>query len=162
MPDRIFSLKRPQFVWSAPDPANLVDEHVFAKLQKLRINPSPVCDDPTFIRRVTYDLLGLPPTSEEARQFVADRSPHKRAALIDALLERPEFSDWWALKWADLLRIEEKTLDQKGVENFHSWLRDAFTQNKPLDQFAREIVSGRGSTYEVPTAQFLSGVKNAD
>jgi len=154
-----FLANRPGFAWSAPRAANLVDEHVFAKLRKLRINPSPVCDDATFIRRVTFDLLGLPPTSDEARQFIADTSTDKRAALIDALLERPEFADWWALKWADLLRIEEKTLDQKGVENFHSWLRDAFAQNKPLDQFAREIVSGRGSTYEVPPANFYRALR---
>ena len=150
---------RQSFVWSGPEPVNFVDELVFAKLQKLKLNPSPVCDDATFIRRLSFDLLGLPPSADEARRFVSDRSPTKRAKLIDEILDRPEFAEWWALKWADLLRLEEKTLDQKGVENFHAWLRDAFTHRKPLDQFAREIVAGRGSTYEVPPANFYRALR---
>ena len=160
VPVRFAFLKhRPDFAWSGPEPTNLIDRHVFAKLRKLRINPSPVCDDSTFVRRVTYDLLGFPPTSDEARQFVNDPSPDKRKNLINSLLERPEFADWWAMKWADLLRIEEKTLDPKGVESFHAWLRDAFNHNKPLDQFTREIVTGRGSTYEVPPANFYRALR---
>ncbi len=150
---------RNDFAWSAPDPVNFVDEHVFAKLQRLKINPSPVCDDATFIRRVTFDLIGLPPTADEAKRFVVDPSDEKRTILIESLFERPEFSDWWAVKWADLLRIEEKTLDRKGVENFHAWLRDAFATHKPLDQLAREIVAGRGSTYEVPPANFYRALR---
>ena len=151
---------RPGYVWSGPRPANLVDEHVFAKLQKLQINPSPVCDDATFIRRVTFDLIGLPPTAEEAQRFVSDRSINKRSILIDDLLERPEFSEWWAMKWADMLRIEEKTLDRKGVETFYAWLRDAFAMHKPLDEFVRELVAGRGSTYEVPPANFYRALRS--
>lgn len=160
IPVRFAFLKnRPDFAWSEPVPTNLVDKHVFAKLQKLKIHPSPICDDSTFVRRVSHDLLGLPPTGEEAKQFVHDASPDKRQRLIDSLLERPEFAEWWAIKWADLLRIEEKTLDPKGVENFHAWLRDAFTHNKPMDEFAREIVTARGSTYEVPPANFYRALR---
>jgi hypothetical protein len=160
IPVRIaFLADRPNFVSSAPAAVNVVDEHVFAKLKRLRINPSPVCDDATFNRRVTFDLLGLPPTSNEARQFVADASKTKRAMLIDTLLERPEFADWWAMKWADLLRVEEKTLDRKGVENFHAWLRESFATGKPLDQLVREVVSGRGSTYESPPANFYRALR---
>ncbi len=150
---------RPNFAKSKIEPANFIDELVFAKLDKLRINPSDVCDDVTFVRRVHLDLLGLLPTAEEARTFVTDRAADKRARLIDALLERPEFADWWALKWSDLLRIEEKTLDRKGVENFHAWLRDAFATNKPLDRMIREIVAGRGSTYENPPANFYRALR---
>jgi len=150
---------RPDFIWKGPTPANFIDELVFAKLKTLKINPSPVCDDATFIRRVMLDLLGLPPTAAEGEQFVADSSSNKRSVLIDALLERPEFSEWWAMKWADLLRIEEKTLDRKGVENFHAWLRDAFANHKPLDQLVREIVAGQGSTYEVPPANFYRALR---
>lgn len=146
-------------MWTGPDATNFVDELVFAKLKQLQINPSPVCDDATFIRRLSLDLLGHPPLADEARRFVSDRSPNKRSALIDDMLSRPEFGEWWALKWADLLRLEEKTLDQKGVENFHAWLRDAFEHGKPLDQFAREIVAGRGSTYEVPPANFYRALR---
>jgi len=154
-----FISERSGFVKSKIEPANFIDELVFAKLDKLRINPSDVCDDATFVRRVHLDLLGLLPTAEEARTFVADRTADKRARLIDSLLERPEFADWWALKWSDLLRIEEKTLDRKGVENFHGWLRDCFATNKPLDQMIREIVAGRGSTYEVPPANFYRALR---
>ena len=150
---------RPRFVWSAPEPANFVDELVFSKLRKINVNPSPVCDDATFIRRVTLDLLGLPPTADEARHFVNDHSAGKRSALINSLLERPEFADWWAMKWSDLLRVEEKTLDRKGVENIHGWLRDAFATHKPLDQLVREVVAGRGSTYEVPPANFYRALR---
>lgn len=155
-----FVADRPGFAWNGPSPANFVDEKVFAKLQKLKINPSPVCDDATFVRRVTFDLTGLPPTTEEAQRFVNDTSTDKRQLLIDTLLERPEFAEWWALKWADLLRVEEKTLDQKGVENVTAWLRDAFAHNKPLDQVVRELVAGRGSTYEVPPANFYRALRN--
>ncbi len=154
-----FISERPGFAKSKIEPANFIDELVFAKLDKLRMNPSPVSDDATFVRRVHLDLLGLLPTADEARAFVVDRAADKRARLIDALLERPEFADWWALKWSDLLRIEEKTLDRKGVENFHSWLRDSFATNKPLDQMIREIVAGRGSTYEVPPANFYRALR---
>ena len=150
---------RPDFIWKGPTPANFIDELVFTKLKTLKINPSPVCDDATFIRRVMLDLLGLPPTAAEGEQFVADSFPNKRSVLIDSLLERPEFAEWWAMKWADLLRIEEKTLDRKGVENFHAWLRDAFANHKPLDQLVREIVAGQGSTYEVPPANFYRALR---
>ncbi len=151
---------RPGFVWNAPAPANVIDQQVYAKLKRLKVNPSEICDDVTFVRRAYLDLLGLLPTADEARRFVASSSPQKRVALIDELLERPEFADWWALKWADLLRIEEKTLDRKGVENFHGWLRDAFANNKPLDVMVREIVSARGSTYEVPPANFYRALRD--
>ena len=154
-----FVPEQPNFVWSAPEPANFVDELVFSKLRKIKANPSAVCDDATFIRRVTLDLLGLPPTADEAKLFVSDASTGKRSALIDSLLERPEFADWWAMKWSDLLRVEEKTLDRKGVENFHGWLRDAFATHKPLDQLVREVVAGRGSTYEVPPANFYRALR---
>ena len=154
-----FIPERPDFAKSPLVPANFIDDLVFAKLDQLRINPSDVSDDATFVRRVHLDLLGLLPTANEARAFVADRAADKRTRLIDSLLERPEFADWWALKWSDLLRIEEKTLDRKGVENFHGWLRDCFATNKPLDQMIREIVAGRGSTYEVPPANFYRALR---
>jgi hypothetical protein len=159
-PVRVAFVARPaDFKWSAPQPANFIDDLVFEKLQKLAVNPSDVCDDATFIRRLFLDILGILPTADEARRFVADSNPEKRRILIDQVLDRPEFADWWALKWADLLRIEEKTLDQKGVENFHSWLRDCFATRKPLDQMVREIITGRGSTYEVPPANFYRALR---
>jgi hypothetical protein len=144
----------PDFAWSDPPPANYIDRHVFAKLKTLRINPSTLCRDNVFIRRAYLDVIGLIPMAAEAQAFVADTSPNKRARLIDELLARPEFGEHWALKWSDVLRNEEKTLDPHGVEVFHAWLRDSFNDGKPLDQFVRELVAARGSTYKTPPANY--------
>ncbi|PYK63840.1 MAG: hypothetical protein DME21_01600 [Verrucomicrobia bacterium] len=160
---------RPGFVWKNPPLNNYIDEQIFAKLRTLRMNPSELCSDEVFVRRAYLDLLGILPTAEEARAFVNDsvvaadvrrpifqnrkseignpklataslrRRLQKRARLIDQLLERPEFADFWTLKWADLLRVEAHSLDQKGVQNFHHWIRQCIAENKPLDQFVREL-----------------------
>ena len=145
---------RPDFVWSDPPAANYIDEHIFAKLRSLRVNPSYLADDSEFIRRAYLDALGVLPTADEAREFVADPSPDKRARLIDRLLTRPEFAEHWALKWSDLLKNEEKVVDPTGVKLFHEWIRDSFAQNKPLDRFVRELIAARGSTYENPPANY--------
>jgi hypothetical protein len=151
---------RPGFVAKAPAPANFIDEHVFAKLEQLRINPSDLCDDTTFLRRASLDLLGIPPTAAESRRFVQDQRLDKRQRLIDELLTRPEFADFWALKWADLLRVEEKTLDRKGVATFHAWIRNSVATNQPLNVFVRELIASRGSTYEQPAANFYRAMRD--
>jgi hypothetical protein len=145
---------RPGFVWNAPEPANFVDELVFKKLRTLRENPSATCDDTTFLRRAYLDLLGVIPSAETARTFNANPSPEKRAQLVEALLQRAEFADFWGMKWADLMKIEERQLDTKGMAVFHKWIRDGIAANKPLDQFARELIAARGSTYENPPANW--------
>ena len=145
---------REDFRWNGPEPAGFVDEHIFAKLRSLRMNPAPLCDDATFVRRVYLDLLGVIPSDATARAFTADVNPDKRALLVEALLQRREFADFWALKWADLLRIEERQLDAKGVSVFHAWIRASIAANKPMDVFARELVAARGSTYENPPANW--------
>jgi hypothetical protein len=145
---------RPGFAWESPRPDTYVDWLNFAQLRKLLTNPSPVCDDTTFLRRAFLDCVGLVPTADEARQFLADTSPDKRARLIDDLLVRPEFAEHWALKWSDVLRNEEKVLDAKGVDLFFGWIRDWIAAGKPMDEFARELVTARGSTYENPPANF--------
>jgi hypothetical protein len=149
-----FLPSRPGFAWEAPQPENYIDRLSFAQLRKLQMNPSPVCDDTTFLRRAFLDVAGLLPTADEARDFLADRSPDKRAKLIDDLLLRPEFAEHWALKWSDVLRNEEKVLDAKGVDLFFGWIRDWIAAGKPMDQFARELVTARGSTYDNPPANF--------
>jgi len=149
-----FLPSRPTFVWSNPQPANYIDEQIFAKLRSFRINPSKPATDGEFVRRAYLDLLGILPTADEARAFVSDQSPDKRARLVDELLNRPEFADFWALKWADLLRLEERALDKKGVTAFHHWIRESIASNKPLDQFVREMIAGRGSTYINPAANY--------
>ncbi|NBV23014.1 MAG: DUF1553 domain-containing protein [Proteobacteria bacterium] len=152
-----FVSARPAFTWANPQPHNFVDEQVFAKLKTLRMNPSGLASDEVFLRRAYLDLLGILPTADEAKRFVSNDKPEtrsKRAALVDELLERPEFADFWALKWADLLRVEEKTLDAKGMQDFHRWLRASIASSKPMDQFARELIASRGSTYANPEANF--------
>jgi len=145
---------RPGFAWHEPAAVNYIDELVHAKLRMLNINPSPLVEDRVFVRRAYLDAIGLLPTAEEAREFIADPSPSKRERLIDQLLARPEFAEHWALKWADLLRNEEKVLDAKGVDAFYTWIRDWIAAGKPLDEFVRELVSARGSTYANPPANF--------
>ncbi|MEO8428151.1 MAG: DUF1549 and DUF1553 domain-containing protein, partial [Verrucomicrobiota bacterium] len=145
---------RPGFKWKKTPGNNYIDEQVLARLRALRMNPSELCADEVFVRRASLDLLGILPTAEEARSFVSNRRGDKRSKLIDELLARPEFADFWALKWSDLLRVEERTLDQKGMRNFHRWIRESIGRNKPLDQFAREILGARGSTYLNPAANY--------
>jgi len=154
-----FVPERPGFVFSAPPPTNFVDELVFKQLERLKINPSEVCDDTVFLRRVFLDLTGLLPTAEQAQQFVASTLPNKRSTLIDDLLESPEFVDMQTLRWADLLRVEEKTLDSKGVEVFHQWIHESFKNHKPLNQLAGEIIEARGSTYTVPPTNFYRALR---
>lgn len=145
---------RADFVWSGSSGAGFIDEHVFEKLRSLRMNPSALCDDATFVRRVYLDLIGVIPNGETAQIFVADADPQKRAKLVERLLTREEFADFWALKWADLLRIEERQLDANGVKLFHGWIRKSIADGKPVDAFARELLSARGSTYENPPANW--------
>jgi hypothetical protein len=145
---------RPEFVWSNPPTNNYIDEHIDRKLRMLRMNPSELCSDAVFIRRTYLDLLGFVPDTDAAQAFIADPAPDKRAKLVDTLLARPEFADFWALKWADLLKIEQRYLDYDGMKAFHGWIRDSLAQNKPLDQFAREIIAARGSTLNNPPANW--------
>ena len=145
---------RADFAWNGPTPVNFIDQHAFDKLRSLRMNPSELAGDAVFLRRAYLDALGILPTADEAKAFVADARPDKRARLIDALIERPEFADWWALKWSDLLRNEEKVLDEKGVQAFHHWIRRSIADGKPLDRFVRELITARGSTYTNPAANF--------
>lgn len=145
---------RGDYEWKGPEPANFIDERIFARMKQLRLRPVERVDDRTFLRRLYLDLLGFYPTAGEARAFLEDPRPDRRRHLVDALLERPEFAENWALKWSDLLRNEEKVLDRKGVQAFHGWLRDGFREDRPLDEMAREILAGTGSTYRNPPSNF--------
>jgi hypothetical protein len=155
LPARLaFLPARSGFAFHAPLSVNYIDKLVFAQLRTLQTSPSLVCNDTTFLRRAYLDAIGVLPTADEAREFSAEPSPDKRARLIDSLLTRPEFAEHWALKWSDVLRNEEKVLDAKGVDAFFGWIRDWIAAGKPMNQFARELVTGRGSTYENPPANF--------
>lgn len=150
---------RADYVWSKPPVHNYIDTHVDARLQKLRINPSQLCSDAEFLRRAYLDLLGQLPTPSDMRMFHVEHRPDKRARLIDALLERPEFADTWAIKWADLLKVEEKQLDKTGVKVFHGWIRQSVAVNKPLNRFAHDLVSSRGSSYKEPAANYYRALR---
>jgi uncharacterized protein DUF1549/uncharacterized protein DUF1553 len=151
---------RPGFRMPDLPRANYIDQHVFAQLEKLHIAPSPLAPDEMFLRRAYLDATGLLPTPDEARAFLKETHPDKRARLIDALLARPEFAELWALKWSDLLRSEEKSLDRKGVTLFHQWIRQSIADGKPLNEFAREVIAGRGSTYASPAANFYRALRD--
>ncbi len=133
---------------------NFIDEHVFAKLKDLRIEPSGLSTDEEFCRRVFLDAIGTLPTGSEVQAFLADKSPDKRAKLIDALLDRPEFVDYWTLFLGDLLQNrKERDHDVrgiKGVRQFHSWIRTQVAANRPWDELAREILTASGSTADHP------------
>lgn len=145
---------RPNFRWVETPAHNYIDEQVFKKLRLLRMNPSDPCSDEVFVRRAYLDLLGLVPTADEARAFLEDPAADKRAHLIEALLARDEFADFWALKWADLMKIEERQLDKDGMKVFHGWIRQAIAENRPLNEFARAIIAARGSTLQNPPANW--------
>jgi hypothetical protein len=149
-----FLAERPGFAWQAPDPSGAIDRLVFAKLKSLRKNPSPLCSDSVFLRRAFLDSIGRLPEPELARGFLKSTDPAKRDKLVDRLLDRPEFADFWALKWADLLRNEEKTMGEKGAWILQRWLRDQFAQDVGLDELARRVVSGLGSTWQNPPSSF--------
>jgi hypothetical protein len=125
--------------------SNYVDDLVISKLKSLHIAPSPVASDATFIRRAYLDAAGILPTPEEAEQFLADKAPDKRAKMIDRLLERDEFVDYWAYKWSDLLLVSSKKLRPNAMWAFYNWIHDSVKENKPWDQFARDIFTGSGS-----------------
>ena len=157
-----FLKSAPDFAFHAPLPHNAIDVAVFRQLRRLRINPSRTTTDVEFVRRVHLDLTGQLPTAEVARQFVADPSTEKRARLIEQLLASAPFADHWARVWADLLRVEEKTMDAEGVRVFHAWIHSAIESDTPQDQFVREILAARGSTYKQPPANFYRALRKPD
>jgi hypothetical protein len=151
---------RPGFVWPDPPAHNYVDRYVFAKLKMLNIAPSELCTDQEFVRRAFLDLCGILPTPDEARAFLADTTPGKRAALIDRLLERPEFADYWAYKWLDLLRSNRLTIQIKGSHLYRHWLRTHIERNTPWNEVVRELLTASGSTFANPPANYFRGPYN--
>ncbi|HXG24351.1 MAG TPA: DUF1549 domain-containing protein, partial [Chthonomonadales bacterium] len=132
-----------------------MDRLVMQKLAALGLKPSGRSSDTDFLRRAYLDVIGMLPTPAEVRAFVADRDPQKRAKLINALLERPEYVDFWTMKWADLLRCSRRILSEKGMYTFYNWIRRSVAENKPWDQFVRELLLAGGSTYQEGPANFF-------
>ena len=146
----------------APRPENLVDRAVVDKLNRLKISPSPLAGDEEFLRRVTLDLIGLQPNPTEIRAFLADKSPKKRELAIDALFRRPEFVDHWSLKWGDLFQNSRTTNSPASVYLFREFLRGAVASNMPMDEFARRLLTARGSAVDDPASGFLASSKDAN
>jgi hypothetical protein len=147
---------RTGFQWTQRPQYNYVDRHIDAKLRKIKAIPSDFCDDATFLRRVSIDLIGLPPTSEQVRAFLADKTPtrQKREKLVDALMRSPDFVDRWANKWADLLNVNSKFLGEQGARKFRNWLHTVVAKNIPYDRFVRELIMASGDSYQNAPANF--------
>ncbi len=144
----------PPEVFAAVPKQNFIDELVLAKLASLNIPPSPAVGDGEFLRRAYLDTIGLPPTAEETRAFLADTSADKRDKVIESLLARPEFVDYWAYKWSDLLLVNGDKLRTPAMWAYYSWIRNQVEANTPWDVLAREVVTAKGSTLENGATNF--------
>jgi hypothetical protein len=135
---------------------NYIDDLVDAKLKKLRIGPSEICDDATFLRRATLDITGTLPAPEELKRFLADSSPAKRDHAIESLLNRKEFADIWVMKFAELLQIRSRQdqFSSKAALAYYNWLREQMLDNVPIDQIVRQLLTGQGSTLKNPAANY--------
>ncbi len=147
-------------VTNVPPAKNFIDEHVFANLKRIGIPPSEVCDDATFLRRVTLDIAGRLPTVEEATAFDASQKPDKRDRVIDALLKSPDYADFFASKWTALLKNRrDNASDMVANFAFHAWVRDSLLANKPYDQFVRELLAATGTVIANPPVAWYKRVK---
>jgi len=146
---------RTGFVWKDAPTNNYIDKHVLTKLKAMQIEPSELCTDADFLRRVSLDLTGLPPTPEKARAFITDTAADKREKLIDELIGSEEYIACWSNKWADLLQCNGKALGEKGVWVFREWIRNAIADNQPYDAFVRELLTAKGSSFKNPAVNYM-------
>ena len=146
----------PAEVFGGAARANLVDDLVLEQLQKLHLKPSPPCDDATFIRRAYLDTIGRLPTPEEVHGYLGDTSPAKRERLVELLLARPEFIDYWTYKWSDILLVSGSKLRPDAVNAYYQWIRDRVAENTPWDELVREVVTARGSSLENGATNFFA------
>ncbi len=148
-----------------PMPRGRIDELVFGRLAELGIEPANPCSDAAFVRRVFLDVIGTLPTAQEAQAFLSDQDPNKRSVLIDRLLARDEFADYWAMKWSDLLRVKSEfpiNLWPNAVQAYHRWIRTSLAANTPYDRFVREMLTSSGSNFRVPPVNFYRAVQSKD
>ncbi|MBS0266038.1 MAG: DUF1553 domain-containing protein [Planctomycetes bacterium] len=153
-------IPRPERIENYPvlPESNFIDGLVYAKLRKLNELPSPPVSDADFLRRVYLDIIGTLPAAREAREFLGDTDPGRRGRLVERLLERPEFADFWALKWSDVLRVDRQVLGHKAAYAYYRWIRDSLAANVPYDQFCRQIVAAEGPLSENPAGHFFKVV----
>lgn len=144
---------------------NIIDAPVLKTLREQGIEPANLASDEVFFRRVHLDVIGTLPDPRELRKFLRNRAPDKRAALIDSLLERPEFADYWSLKWCDLLRVKAEfpiNLWPNAVQAYYRWIHTAIRENLPYDRFARELLTSSGSNFRVPQVNFYRAVQGQE
>lgn len=155
---------RSDYVWKQQPVYNYVDDLVDAKLKKMKIQASDLCNDAEFIRRVTIDLTGLPPSSSDVRAFLADPKPSraKRDELIEKLVGSDAYVEHWTNKWADLLQVNRKFLGDQGATALRSWIRAEIAKNTPYDQFAYGILTASGSNLANPPAAYYKILREPD
>lgn len=155
-------------VFESPMPLhghNRVDDAVFEKLFKLGIQPAGLCSDEVFLRRVYIDVTGTLPRAHEAKAFLRDNDERKRAKLIDELLQRDEYADYWAMKWCDVLRVKAEfpiNLWPNAAQAYHRWIRTAIRDNMPYDQFVREMLTSSGSNFRTPQVNFYRAMQSKE
>ncbi len=150
---------------TVPVPRSQIDKLVLGRLEQLGIAPAHLCSDAVFVRRSYLDVIGTLPTAQETRTFLADQDPNKRSILIDRLLERREFADYWAMKWSDLLRVKSEfpiNLWPNAVQAYHRWIRTCIGENMPYDRFVREMLTASGSNFRVPQVNFYRAVQSRE
>lgn len=146
----------------APQARSKIDQLVLAKLAQVGVKPANLCTDAVFLRRVYLDVIGTLPTPKEASEFLNDPNPNKRVALIDLLLARPEFGDYWGMRWNDLLRVRAEfpiNLWPNAAQAYDRWIRDSVRNNLPYDKFVREMLTANGSNFRVGQVNFYRAVQ---
>ena len=153
---------RSGFVFEPMPEHSFIDQHLNTKFARLKLNPSGLCTDAEFVRRVYLDLTGQPPSVEKIRAFLIDSAEprKKREQLIDELIGTPAYADYWANKFADLLQCNSENLGQKGVWVFRNWIRNQFTTNRPYNQFVNDLILAKGSTIESPAGNYLRALRD--
>ncbi len=144
-------------------PQGKIDELVFAHWKQLGIQPARLSSDAVFLRRAYLDVIGALPTAKEAADFLASADPHKRTALIDRLLARDEFADYWATKWSDLLRVKAEfpiNLWPNAAQAYYHWIHAAVLENRPYDRFAHDLLTAGGSNFRDPPANFYRAMQS--
>jgi hypothetical protein len=142
-----------------------IDKLVLDQLKRLNVQPANLCSDAVFVRRAYLDVIGTLPSATEAGEFLLSRDPNKRRTLIDRLLAREEFADYWAMKWSDLLRVKAEfpiNLWPNAAQAYHRWIRTSVKENKPYDQFVREMLTASGSNFRVPPVNFYRAMQNRE
>jgi len=159
------STRNPYEIQDDKFPLTRIDELVFKRLQSLGIKPAQLCSEAVFVRRAYLDVIGTLPTALEAKEYLYDQNPDKRRLLIEKLLARDEFADYWAMRWGDLLRMKAEfpiNLWPNAVQAYYRWVHTAIKENMPYDRFARELLTSSGSNFRVPQVNFYRAVQNKE